>query len=131
MRRSEIANLEWADVDLERQLIHVRNTKNGYDRSLPLSSTALLALSQFKRTEETVFGMSSNAIRLAWGRYKRSHEIDGVRFHDLRHEAISRFFEMGLTAPEVAHLSGHKTTQQLYRYAHADFRVLSKKFETG
>ena len=84
MRRSEIANLQWADVDLERRLVHVRNTKNGYDRSLPLSSTALLAICQFKRTDKTVFGMSSNAIRLAWERYKRSHEIDGVRFHVLR-----------------------------------------------
>lgn len=75
MCRSEIAKLEWADVDLERRIIHVRNPKNGHDRSLPLSSTALLAVSQFKQTDETVFSMSSNAIRLAWGRYKRSHGI--------------------------------------------------------
>jgi integrase len=129
MRRSEIAKLEWADVDLKRRIIHARNPKNGHDRSLPLSSTALLAVSQFKQTDETVFSMSSNAIHLAWGRYKRCHGIDGVRFHDLRHEAISRFFEMGLTVPEVARLSGHKTVSQLFRYAHADLghimRVLS------
>ena len=85
MRRSEIANLEWADVDLKKRLLHVRDTKNGHDRSLPLSSTALLAICQFKRTDKTVFGMSSNAIRFAWERYKRSHEIDSVSFHDLRH----------------------------------------------
>ena len=94
---------------------------------MPLSSTALLALGQFKRTDKTVFGMSSNAIRLAWGRYKRSHGIDGVRFHDLRHEAISRLFEKGLTAPEVALLSGHKTVSQLYRYAHADFIKVARR----
>ncbi len=126
MRRSEIAKLEWADVDLERRLVQVRNTKNGHDRSVPLSSTALLALGQFKRTDKTVFGMSSNAIRLAWGRYKRSHGIDGVRFHDLRHEAISRLFERGLTTPEVALLSGHKTVSQLFRYAHADIGRVSR-----
>ena len=120
MRRSEIAKLEWADVDLERRLVHVRNTKNGHDRSVPLSSTALLALGEFERTDKTVFGMSSNAIRLAWERYKRCYEIDAVRFHDLRHEAISRLFERGLTTPEVALLSGHKTVSQLFRYAHAD-----------
>ena len=130
MRRSEIAELEWPDVDLERRVIHVRNPKNGHDRSLPLSSTALLALSQFKRSDKAVFGMSSNAIRLAWGKYRRSHEIDAVRFHDLRHEAISRLFERGLTTPEVALLSGHKTVSQLFRYAHADIgrvaRLLSE-----
>ncbi|MEC7585747.1 MAG: site-specific integrase, partial [Pseudomonadota bacterium] len=118
MRRSEIAKLEWADVDLERRLVHVKNTKNGHDRSVPLSSTALVALGQFKRSDKAVFGMSSNAIRLAWGRYRRSHGIDSVRYHDLRHEAISRLFERGLTTPEVALLSGHKTVSQLFRYAH-------------
>ena len=130
MRRSEIAKLEWADVDLERRVIHVRNPKNGHDRSLPLSSTALLVLRQFERADKPVFGMSSNAIRLAWGKYRRSHEIDAVRFHDLRHEAISRLFERGLTTPEVALLSGHKTVSQLFRYAHADIgrvaRLLSE-----
>jgi len=126
MRRSEIAKLEWADVDLERRFIHVRNPKNGHDRSLPLSSTALLALSQFKRSDKAVFGMSSNAIRLAWGKYRRFHEIDAVRFHDLRHEAISRLFERGLTTPEVALLSGHKTVSQLFRYAHADIGRVSR-----
>ena len=126
MRRSEIANLEWADVDLKKRLLHVRDTKNGHDRSLPLSSTAFLAICQFKRTDKTVFGMSSNAIRLAWERYKRSHEIDGVRFHDLRHEAISRLFERGLTTPEVTLLSGHKTVSQLFRYAHADIGRVSR-----
>jgi len=130
MRRSEIAKLEWADVDLEGRLVHVKNTKNGHDRSVPLSSTALLVLGEFKRSDQSVFGMSSNAIRLAWGKYRRSHEIDAVRFHDLRHEAISRLFERGLTTPEVALLSGHKTVSQLFRYAHADIgrvaRLLSE-----
>ena len=130
MRRSEIAKLKWADVDLERRVIHVRNPKNGHDRSLPLSSTALLVLRQFERADKPVFGMSSNAIRLAWGKYRRSHEIDAVRFHDLRHEAISRLFGRGLTTPEVALLSGHKTVSQLFRYAHADIgrvaRLLSE-----
>ena len=120
MRRSEIAKLEWRDVDLEGRLVHVKNTKNGHDRSVPLSSTALLVLGEFERADKPVFGMSSNAIRLAWGKYRRFHEIDAVRFHDLRHEAISRLFERGLTTPEVALLSGHKTVSQLFRYAHAD-----------
>ena len=126
MRRSEIAKLEWADVDLEGWLVHVKNTKNGHDRSVPLSSTALLVLGEFKREDKSVFGMSSNAIRLAWGKYRRSHEIDAVRFHDLRHEAISRLFERGLTTPEVALLSGHKTVSQLFRYAHADIGRVSR-----
>jgi integrase len=51
----------------------------------------------------------------------------GVRFHDLRHEAISRFFEKGLTHPEVAAVSGHRTVSQLFRYAHSDLQRLRDK----
>ena len=127
MRRSEIANLELADVDEERRVIHIRNTKNGFDRTVPLSDGALLALKNLERADKFVFGMSSNAIRLAWEQYRKRYAIADVRFHDLRHEAISRLFEKGLTGPEVALLSGHKTVSQLYRYAHADLIKVARQ----
>ena len=41
-----------------------------------------------------------------------------MKFHDLRHEAISRFFEKGLSIPEVALISGHKDVRMLFRYTH-------------
>ncbi len=44
--------------------------------------------------------------------------IAGLRFHDLRHEAISRFVEAGLSDQEVAAISGHKSMQMLKRYTH-------------
>ena len=46
--------------------------------------------------------MSANAVRLAWERLKNKANIKDLHFHDLRHEAISRFFEKGLSIPEVA-----------------------------
>ena len=48
-------------------------------------------------------------------------------FHDLRHEAISRFFEMGLSIPEVAVISGHKDARMLFRYTHLRAEDLVKK----
>ena len=45
-------------------------------------------------------------------------DLGDLRFHDLRHEAISRFFEMGLSMPEVALISGHKDPRMLFRYTH-------------
>ncbi len=39
-------------------------------------------------------------------------------FHDLRHEATSRFFEKGLNPMQVASITGHKTLQMLKRYTH-------------
>ena len=44
--------------------------------------------------------------------------LSDLRFHDLRHEAISRFFELGLNIPEVAVISGHKDPRMLFRYTH-------------
>ena len=50
-----------------------------------------------------------------------------LRFHDLRHEAISTFFERGLTVPEVQLMSGHQTLDQLMRYAHATTLAVKSK----
>ena len=44
--------------------------------------------------------------------------MSDLRFHDIRHEAISRFFELGLNFPEVAVISGHKDPRKLFRYTH-------------
>jgi integrase len=44
--------------------------------------------------------------------------LDDLRLHDLRHEAVSRFFELGLTIPEVALISGHRDPRMLSRYTH-------------
>jgi len=57
-------------------------------------------------------------------------EIEDLHFHDLRHEAISRFFEMGLTPPEVASISGHRTLSQLMRYSHANTSLVADKLRS-
>jgi len=55
---------------------------------------------------------------LAWDRLRSRAGLSDLRFHDLRHEAISRFFELGLNIPEVAVISGHKDPRMLFRYTH-------------
>ena len=61
---------------------------------------------------------TDKAITEAWKRVKRKAKVE-MRFHDLRHEAVSRFFEKGFTPIEAASMSGHKTMSQLMRYSHA------------
>ena len=51
----------------------------------------------------------------------------GLRFHDLRHEAVSRFFEKGLSLPEVAAISGHKDPRMLMRYTHPKAEAIAVK----
>ena len=53
-----------------------------------------------------------------WALLWKRADLCDLRFHDLRHEAISRFFEMGLSIPEVALISGHKDAKMLFRYTH-------------
>jgi integrase len=54
---------------------------------------------------------------------------EDLRFHDLRHEAISRLFEKGLTVPEVALISGHRDARMLFRYTHLRAEDVAKKLE--
>lgn len=114
LRQSEIADLKCSDIDADKRLAYITNTKNGHHRYVPLSGLAVTALNNSHHKIESVFGMSSNAIKQAWKRLCKSKLIVDVRFHDLRHEAISRFFERGLTHPEVAAVSGHRTVSQLF-----------------
>lgn len=55
---------------------------------------------------------------MAWKRVVTRARLIDLRFHDLRHEAISRFFEKGLNVPEVALISGHRDPRMLFRYTH-------------
>jgi len=127
MRRGELLALEWQDIDLERSELLVRKSKNGKSRSIPLTARAHTTLANMRSGHnEPVFPLSANAVRLAFERVRTRAGLNDVRFHDLRHEAISRLFDRGLTTPEVALLSGHKTVSQLFRYAHADIGRVSR-----
>lgn len=119
MRRGEIAALQWGDVDLNKKTAHLSQTKNGDARTVPLSSAALSVLRALpRRLDGAVFGMSENAITLAFRRTTAEAGIQGLTFHDLRHEATSRLFEKGFNPMEVSAITGHKTLQMLKRYTH-------------
>jgi len=112
--------LQWSDINLERQLLHIPKTKNGCPRTIPLTPAATAILLSLGRTKETsfVFPITRSALAQCWRRLCRRAELKDVRFHDLRHEAISRFFELGLSLPEVALISGHKDHRMLMHYTH-------------
>ena len=119
MRQSEILNIEWSHIDWQRRTILLPLTKNGTSREVPLSETAHNILKAQKEQHlPAPFPLTGNALRLAWSRLKNRAQIKDLRFHDLRHEAISRFFELGLSLPEVALISGHKDPRMLFRYTH-------------
>ncbi|MEP2943134.1 MAG: site-specific integrase [Hyphomicrobiales bacterium] len=134
MRRGEILALEWSEVNLKRRSVTILEAKNGHSRTIPLTPKAYALMQGLKREDDRVFPVTKNALKMAWGRMMALSGIDDLRFHDLRHEAVSRFFEMGLTVPEVASISGHRDMKMLMRYAHANIEVtlvkLSNDFQS-
>ena len=132
MRAGEIKSLTRRQVNLEKRVVHLSETKNGCARTVPLTRQAAdvfrAALSHAVRPMKTelIFwgepGRDGNRrpyeFRPAWHRTLREAGIKGLRFHDLRHEAVSRLVEAGLGDQEVAAISGHKSMQMLKRYTH-------------
>ncbi|MDA8150262.1 MAG: site-specific integrase [Nitrospiraceae bacterium] len=137
MRRSELAGMTWDLVDLKKRTVTLPDTKNGEKRIVPLSTEACRILSDLpRRLDGKVWGMEPDSITQAFIRslsrarkaYEQECEEKGQKpdpsfladltFHDLRHEATSRFFEKGLNPMQVAAITGHKTLQMLKRYTH-------------
>lgn len=127
MRRGELLSLLWADVDLDKRTAHLPVTKNGDARTVALTPKAIAIFGSLPRSDVRVFPVSGNAVRLSWERLQKRAGLQGLRFHDLRHEAISRLFEAGLSIPEVALMSGHRDLRMLLRYTHLRPEVLADK----
>ena len=128
MRQSEILNIEWSHIDWRKRTILLPLTKNGTSREVPLSEKAHnLLREQREQHLPAPFPLTGNAFRLAWNRLKNRAQITDLHFHDLRHEAISRFFELGLSLPEVALISGHKDPRMLFRYTHLRAEAIVSK----
>ncbi len=143
MRAGEIQTLRVSQVNLERRVITLTETKNGSSRTVPLSTAATAvvraALENPLRPKETdlvFFGEPGRdgirrpyEFRPGWHRLLKRLGIHGLRFHDLRHEAVSRLVEAGLGDQEVAAISGHKSMQMLRRYTHLRAEDLVKRLD--
>lgn len=122
MRLGELLSLDWNNIDLKKQTALLSITKNGESRIVPLSKKAIETLKNIPRNinDSKVFWtwLRADSFENTWRRMLNKTAIQDLRFHDLRHEACSRFFEHGFNIMETAHISGHKTLQQLKRYTH-------------
>lgn len=122
-RLGEICRLRWADLDLDQSRILVRDMKHprsrvGNDVWCRLPEEALKIIKTMPREEERIFPFEPRSIGTAFARHVTRAGIEDLRFHDLRHEGITRQFEMGETAPFVAKISGHRSSAMLDRYEH-------------
>jgi integrase len=129
MRQGELLSLRMEDIDLVRRTATLSDTKNGSERIVPLSSKAVKAIQGMPKdiTGRLFPAMSASNASHMFSSVCKSANIEGLRFHDLRHEATSRFFERGLDMMEVATITGHKTLHMLKRYTHLRAEDLAKK----
>jgi len=148
MRRSELLSLEWTNINLEKRTAYLPATKNGTHRFVPLSSLSADVLRNLAKSDSIkVFPITMETFKQAYvraiARAKNYYIADCIatgntpcpkfmsdlRFHDLRHEGASRFFELGLNVMEVASITGHKSLQMLHRYTHLRAEDLALKLK--
>lgn len=127
LRRGEIANAKWSDLDLAECVLKVPETKTGEPRIIPLSKKAIEILESIKEVEsDNIFSLRAESISQAFERACTRAGIVDLNFHDLRHEATSRLFEKGLNPMQVSTITGHKTFEMLKRYTHLKAKDLVK-----
>jgi integrase len=138
MRLREMYTLSLDQLDVQRRTIFLERTKNGDKRQVPLSSVALASLKEYLVVREIPADHQQDLVFPWWsgeltdkelercsdmlsGLYSNIFETagcEGLRFHDLRHEATSRLFEKTtLSETEIMKITGHKTQRMMMRYA--------------
>jgi integrase len=132
-RQEEITRITWADYDKEASRVLVRDMKNPGDKKgnhvlCELTPEAVQIIDAMPRAVNEIFPFSTDAISASFTRACQQFEIQDLHFHDLRHEGISRLFELGRTIPQVAAVSGHRSWSSLQRYTH--LRQSGDKYES-
>jgi integrase len=129
MRRGELVAMEWKYINLEEQTVYLPDTKNGDDRTVPLSQAAVALLRKLSRNSENdrVFDVRADSITRAMGRARKRAGLPDVRFHDSRREGTARLVKKLGNALEVSAVTGHKDWRTLRNYYQPDARELAQK----
>jgi len=126
-RQAEVLNLRWKDIDLDRGIIILHETKNDERRAIPLQGHALDLIKEMNKVRmidsDLLFpAPTKNSrpvnIQHIWEDARAEAKVENFRFHDLRHSAASYLAMNGASLAEIADVLGHKTLQMVKRYAH-------------
>lgn len=136
LRRGELVNLRWQDIDLETRFLTVRNrdsgfqTKSGHERSIPLVGDALEVIRRLnaQRTDEidgpVLTGVGGGPLNPGFVSRRFRHYVklarlpEGIHFHTLRHTCASWLVQRGVNLSIVQHILGHSSIHVTQRYAH-------------
>ena len=123
-RRSELLSLTWRNIDLKKKLLYIyRKNCAATDNSsglrlVPLPEKAQKILEELKERNGKVIELSKGAARNGFDIARKKAGLENLRFHDLRHIAISRMWSYGMNALEISACSGHRDIKMLMRYSH-------------
>lgn len=122
-RQDEITRITWKDLDPGQKRIMVRDMKHpgdkeGNDVLCDPPDPALAVIEAMPRRDDRIFPYSADAVSAAFTRACKALQIQDLHFHDLRHDGVSRVFEMGYSIPAAAMVSGHRSWSSLQRYTH-------------
>jgi|SRR3989339_21132 len=124
LRRSELLNLTWADIDFDRHLIRVRQSKTGEPRYIPINNLLTETLQDVTKRINSpyIFGDESGtpykSVRKSFDNALKKAGIKDFHFHDLRHCFASYLIMAGVDLRTVQELMGHKTITMTLRYTH-------------
>lgn len=112
MRRGELVQMDWQHIDWVRRTLFIPETKTDVPRTVPLTAKAVEVLLKLRSGTQGISGpvlnLNARSVSQAFRRACRRAGIPDLHFHDLRHEATSRFFELGLGPMEVSAITGHQ-----------------------
>lgn len=113
-RESEITRLNWSGLDAEHRRIFISDMKHpgskvGNDVWCDLPDPALKLATSMPRKDDRIFPFNSVTISRRFTQACKFLQIEDLHFHDLRHDGVSRLFEMGDSIPQVSAVSGHRS----------------------
>lgn len=122
MRRGEVLKLRWKEVDLDRGLLFLSDSKTG-KKPVILSEHAAQLIASLPRLNEWVFpgdkpGRPVEGLRKAWASVITHAHLPGLRLHDLRHTFASVTAAQGASLPMIGRLLGHSQPSTTARYTH-------------
>ena len=130
MRRGEILNIRWDHINLEERLLVIPVTKTDESRTIPITKAMLSILEAQDRANSYVFPIKLKNLETTVLNILKKTGLKGeFTFHGWRHERVSSLFELGLSIPEVASISGHKDWRILARYTHPRPQDILRKLE--
>jgi integrase len=132
-RREELLSMRWDNLrpDGTIKLVDTKDPRKYREEIVPVPPAAATIIAELPKLGDVILPYKPESVSARWQRAVRRVGKPHLRYHDLRHEGISRLFEQGLTIEEVALISGHTSWATLRRYTHLRPQSVTEKLRNA